>query len=205
MAKSETNPNEKPNRTADQIDHDKAIIAELMLKGYPTRKIAQHLNQVNIPLGYTISHVTVYHHTKEILEEWRESRKEMINTIVEREVAKLDMMEFEAWQAWEQSKKGKSKTKVTGGRIVNGQIAESAPGTAERTIETTTGDPRYMMIVLTCIDKRRELLGYGAAKKVEHSGSITVGVASMDETEMNKERQRIEANFLKKAALKIAT
>jgi len=185
-------------RTPEQIERDKGVISNLMLKSYPTREMARHLSQVTNKDGYTVSHMTIHKHVKEILAEWKEQRKDLINNLIERELGKLDVIEFEAWQAWEASKNGKSRTKVVGGQIKNGTIINSDPGSAERIIENTNGDPRYFAVILQCMDKRRELLGYGAAKKVEHSGSVTIGVANLDESEMRKEKERMLSNMLKK-------
>lgn len=188
-------------RTDEQKERDKAIVSDLMLKSYPTREIAKHLNQITVADGYKVSHITVHKDAKKILEEWREQRSEMITNLVDREIAKLDMMEFEAWQAWEKSKGGRSRTKVRGGRIQNGQLVSSDPGSAERIMENTQGDPRYMMIILQCMDKRRELLGYGAAKRVEHSGSVSISTVQLDEDGIKKEKERMLANLLKKQGI----
>lgn len=184
-------------RTDKQREDDKLIIAKYLLQALPVRTIAERLNEVNQAndKNYTIAYSQVAYDIKQILKEWREERKDTIDLVVDRELKKLDVIEAECWVAWEKSKNGKRVTKINGGTatgatVLGGEIKE-------RSIEETFGDVKFFDKILACMDRRRDLLGYAAVKKIEFSGSVGVGVAPMDEESIAKEKARIMGNMRK--------
>lgn len=76
------------------------------------------------------------------------------------ELAKVDKMEAEAWEAWEKSKAeqvtttGKKKSSTKGDSLEAGTKTEKHPG-----------DPRFLTIIGWCVDKRCEVLGLNAPVK----------------------------------------
>ena len=64
------------------------------------------------------------------------------------EIAKLDLIEKEAWQAWEFSK-SPQQTAV---------VHENTSGqTRRKTVRQSPGDSCFLMIILTCLERRRSL------------------------------------------------
>lgn len=182
-------------RTEKQRQEDCTIIAKYMVQGFSVRNIAEMLNQENEQndKDYSISKSQVMYDMKSILKEWQEERKDLIDLVVDRELKKLDVIEAECWQAWEKSKQGKRTTTIAGGQVINNQAGGGA--IKERKIEETNGEIKYVTMILACMDRRRDLLGYAAPKKVEFSGSVGVGMTPMSEDEIAKEKERIKRNL----------
>lgn len=153
-------------RTVEQREADKAFCAELFVKGYTYRQIADRLNEANRDNGleYTVTYKTVFNDINAILADWKKQQFTDINKYMQLELKKLDKIEVELWAAWENSKGSKRKTKIKGGSI-NDSIA-SGGELAERSLETTNGDPRYLDLLLKVQERRAKLLGYNAPVKV---------------------------------------
>lgn len=154
-------------RTVEQREADKRFCAELFVKGYAYRVIAERLNEYNHENGldYSVTYKTVFMDIRQVLAEWKKERFKDIDNYMQLELKKLDKMEVELWQAWENSKGSKRKTKIKNGTINNG-IATGGE-LAERTLETTDGDPRYLDLLLKVQERRAKLLGYNAPVKVD--------------------------------------
>lgn len=154
-------------RTVEQREADKRFCADLFVKGYGYRVIADRLNEYNHENGleYSITYKTVFMDIQQVLAEWKKERFKDIDNYMQLELKKLDKMEVELWQAWENSKGSKRKTKIKNGTINNG-IATGGE-LAERTLETTDGDPRYLDLLLKVQERRAKLLGYNAPVKVD--------------------------------------
>lgn len=154
-------------RTKEQIESDKVFCADLFVKGYAYREIAKRLNEYNRERGldYEITYKTVYYDIDKVLQEWKKERFETVDNYIQLELKKLDKMEVELWQAWETSKGSKKKTKIKGGIVEDGIASKGE--LAERTLETTNGDPRYLDLLLKVQERRAKLLGYNAPVKVD--------------------------------------
>lgn len=153
-------------RTVEQREADKAFCANLFVKGYTYRQIADKLNEANRENGleYTVTFKTVFNDINAVLAEWKKQQFTDISNYMQLELKKLDKIEIELWTAWENSKGSKRKTKIKNGTINNG-IATGGE-LAERSLETTNGDPRYLDLLLKVQERRAKLLGYNAPMKV---------------------------------------
>lgn len=153
-------------RTVEQREADKAFCANLFVKGYTYRQIADKLNEANRENGleYTVTFKTVFNDINAVLAEWKKQQFSDISNYMQLELKKLDKIEVELWTAWENSKGSKRKTKIKGGGINDG-IATGGE-LAERSLETTNGDPRYLDLLLKVQERRAKLLGYNAPLKV---------------------------------------
>lgn len=102
---------------------------------------------------------------KKIRAEWRTERVAKIDAHMDKELARLDQVEAEAWQAWERSKRNEvTKQEKSGNRPGDqgGPFDEKS-----KTVRGQAGDPRFLSVVLDCVKKRCELLGLNAAVKSE--------------------------------------
>lgn len=153
-------------RTVEQREADKAFCANLFVKGYTYRQIADKLNEANRENGleYTVTFKTVFNDINAVLAEWKKQQFSDISNYMQLELKKLDKIEVELWTAWENSKGSKRKTKIKGGGINDG-IATGGE-LAERSLETTNGDPRYLDLLLKVQERRAKLLGYNAPMRV---------------------------------------
>ncbi len=101
-------------------------------------------------------------HKSQITRDMQAIRKKSMNRAaktfeshVESQLNKLEMLEAEAWAAFEESRKVKKVTKKKGSR-----------GEQEtETVEMRPGDPRYLKIVNDCIAQRNKILGLNAPTK----------------------------------------
>lgn len=154
-------------RTVEQHEADKRFCADLFVKGYAYRVIADRLNEYNHENGleYSVTYKTVFMDIQQVLAEWKKERFKDIDNYMQLELKKLDKMEIELWDAWEKSKSAKRKTKIIGGRISDNSISG---GTLDsRQIEDNNGDPRYLDLLLKIQERRAKLLGYNAPVKVD--------------------------------------
>lgn len=144
--------------------------ANLFLRGMSYREISAQLNSDISARGlsYTITAQTVHLDIRSLLVEWKKERADDISEYIERELRKLDRMEVELWDAWDKSKTGKQRDKTR-----TGDKCFSETGT-----ETTTGDPRYMALLLDIQRRRAKMLGLDSPVKVEIPG-VNVADAAM--------------------------
>lgn len=153
------------DRKPAEVERDRRNIARLYLKGEI---------QVDIAAQLGISQATVSRDIKFIQNEWQTERVYDINEAKQRELAKIDNLELEYWQAWRRSCENK--------QIVNrkGLLGAEDPKTKKRTmignIEVTernegqAGDARFLDGVMDCIKQRCAILGVEAPKRTELTG-----------------------------------
>jgi len=153
-------------------------VSDLYLRGLSQWQIARELG---------IGQATVSRDLEALRVQWRESSSLAIDTILQRELAKIDLIEAEAWIAWERSKENRERT--TKERSSGETSAKS------KVVVVTEGrlpDNEFLKTVQWCISKRCEILGLDAPRKLEHSGEI--GGAAMSEAD----RQALIANIAAK-------
>lgn len=123
-------------------------VAELYLQGWSQSAIA---GQVNADQS------TINRDIKAIQKEWRASSVRNFDAARELEIRKIDLLEREAWAAWERSKKPSQAAVVTG---------EGPSQKTRKTMKNQVGDPRFLDQVNKCIAQRRTLLGLDAPLQV---------------------------------------
>ena len=137
------------SRLASEVERDRRMIGRLYLAGVTQMEIAAQLG---------ISQATVSRDLKFLQAEWQEARINDIDERKRQELAKIDNLELEYWDAWRRSQKDAEVETV---KVVNATIE-----TTNRT-EGQTGDPRFLAGVQWCINKRCELLGLDAPKNID--------------------------------------
>lgn len=164
-------------RSEEQRAYDIKFCADLFLRGYSYRDIADSLNRDLSArgMGYTITFQMVYYDLQQCLIEWKRERLETIDEYVTQELRKLDKMEQQAWEAWEKSKNGKICTKErTGkGRSIKAGTGNDDPeyhGYNETATETSAGNPRFLDLLLNIQQRRAKMLGFDAPVKIEIPG-----------------------------------
>lgn len=152
------------------------IIAELYRKGHSYRDIQKEVKKRLDLKTYSLS--TLSKDVNAMLSEWRTSRVETVDDNLTLELARIDKMLVELWNAWERSKAPKqSKSKTQAGRPGKKGDGEAKGddiipvGLYQTTSEATqTGDPRYMELIHKTLQERRKLLGI--YKEAEQSINI---------------------------------
>lgn len=148
-----------PARTPEQREKDLITISDMALRGRSLRQIAAQIG---------IAHSCIVAEMKLIRERWREDYTAKADEHITRELAKLERMETEAWDAWERSQAA-AVTKRT--RREDGLVAKTIN---EVTSTDQVGNSVYLQLAHDCMKSRRKLLGLDAPEKVEHSGALTV-------------------------------
>lgn len=174
-------------RTEEQRMYDMAFCANLFLRAYSYREIANALNADIKKRGadYEITFQMVYYDMQKLLIEWKRERIDTIDEYITQELRKLDKMEVELWNAWEVSKGGKVREKKrTSSKsrkvLTEDEKASDWYGYNETMNETSSGNPRYFDLLLNVQQRRAKLLGYDAPVKVEMQG---VNIHESDEKE----------------------
>lgn len=163
-------------RSEEQRIYDVRFCADLFLRGYSYREIADALNRDLSArgVGYTISFQMVYYDLQQCLIEWKRDRLETIDEYVTQELRKLDKVEVELWEAWERSKTGKLREKnrqnAKPRKVLEDGDNPEYYGYEETTTETSAGNPRFLDLLLNVQQRRAKMLGFDAPIKVEIPG-----------------------------------
>lgn len=140
------------NRSATQRAHDLELTARLYLKGNYQADIAKEVG-VSVP--------TIVRDLAEIRQRWLESTLRDFDEAKSQELARIDLVEVEAWQGWTDSR-GKNTTE----RIEDKEATQFSGVNKITEIKQLNGDPRYLQVVLGCIERRCKLLGLNEPDKV---------------------------------------
>jgi|GEM_PF-1568106 len=119
-------------------------IAQLSCEGKTVAEIARELRM----RVQSVSSVT-----RALRKEWVKATRKNVETLIAEQLAKLDHVEQEAWQAWHRSREDAVTTKAG---------VKGAQKTAERTVRRSAGNPVYLSRILDCIQRRCRLLGLNA-------------------------------------------
>lgn len=151
----------------------KNIVATKYLKGFGAYDIQRHC----LSLGHTLSVKSVYNYINSLKKEWFENRMTAVDEVIAQQLAKIDNVEREAWDAWENSKKEKqkafNKTIFDGAEPKPGQKPKIKSNEASKTIEASEGNAEFLKVVQWCIDKRLEIIGFGKLNINIQNNSVT--------------------------------
>ena len=151
------NPNGKrrPNRSPSQKAAHRQLIAALYLQGWIQDDIAKEvgLSQATVSLDLNV-----------IRETWLESTLMNFNERQAIELAKIDLVEGEYWEAWIRS------CALITHRSVYDQTSQSWEQEKIELEQARDGDPRFLEGVLKCVRDRCNILGIKAAEKLELTG-----------------------------------
>ena len=174
-------------RSKSQIARDRRKIANLYLQGRIQADIGEELD---------INQSTVSRDLQALQEEWKNSSLIDIDEAKAKELAKVDRLEREYWDAWERSCED-AETKRLEGTLAPGED-QGKPTKQILTRKGQAGDPRFLTGIQWCIERRCKILGIDAPSKREHGGMgggpIQVEVEVED---VNETRKRLLASVQK--------
>lgn len=150
-------------RTEDERERDLEIIARLFLTVKPTLQQAAILLRQETHAEYTISLQQISYDLDTLRKRWRGSANEKIDQIKFKELAKIDILEKEAWDSWFKSK---GEQEIKSEKKQDKKVIDTIIKT-----ENCYGDTKYMNLITWCIDKRIEILGIKEATKIKVSVS----------------------------------
>lgn len=143
-------------RNKAEVIRDRRRIADLYLQGVTQADIAEQL---------TISQSTVSRDIATLHDEWRESALVDINTAKAQELAKIDRLEREYWEAWLESCEDKESSVAEKTMLAKGERSKT-----QLRKEGQSGNPAFLKGVEWCISERCKIVGVYAATKQELSG-----------------------------------
>lgn len=140
------------------------ILAKLYRHGYTYREMREEVMRRLDMKTYSLS--TVKKDVEALLKQWREERSFDLEQLLSAELARIDEIIREAWEAWEKSKEDYEETRQKQ-KGVPTQGGEISTAYIEKTIneQRNCGDPRYLTIIDSQLKERRKLLGLYAAEK----------------------------------------
>lgn len=125
------------------------------------REVAQRYlrgeRQSSIAQFFAVSQAQISMDLKAIHAEWLNRVLQDFSTAKAEELAKLDAIEREAWDAWQRSQ---SEAEVTSQSLT---MPDKRKVSVQR--KTQVGDARYLEVVLQCIQRRCALLGLDAPRQ----------------------------------------
>lgn len=134
-------------RSPSELDRDRRRVAELYLQGQTQHEIAAVLN---------VAQSTISNELKAIRKLWRKSALVDFNEKIDRELAKIDLVEQTFWQAWLASCEDVEQTTMSGGA--------DGPAQVVRKTVKGKGNTACLTGILSCVDRRCKLLGLDAPK-----------------------------------------
>lgn len=134
-----------------EIENRRLTVAERYMRGWSQRQIAKEVG---------VSQYTVFSDLQAIRKAWKESMIRDFDEAKARELEKIDLVEREAWAAWERSQRPSvSKRKGISGK-----------GIVDETKRTgQCGDDSFLGRVAWCITRRCAMLGLDAPVKVANT------------------------------------
>jgi len=129
----------RPTRT--KLSERRRQVANYALQGWTQTAIARHMQ---IPQG------TVSRDLAAMREFWREFPVHDCSKVRLEQLQKIDLVEAEAWAAWQRSQEPQRAAWLTHGK--SGEQSRTS-------LKHQTGDPRYLREVVRCVSQRYEMLG----------------------------------------------
>lgn len=136
-----------------KIDFRRTQVIKFYLKGWTQVDIARELG---------VSQATVSNDIRACRKEWRESRIQDTNELIDEELRRLMLLIREAMAGWDASKAPIETTKIS-------QVGDRKK--AERVVRQQSGDPRFLKVTLEAVRKRFELLGIDPAALADRNSS----------------------------------
>jgi transcriptional regulator with XRE-family HTH domain len=172
---------DRETSTAVRMSNE-AKVADMILKGYSQKDIAATLE---------INPNTLRWYVHKLTEEWRERGQAAIDVVKARELAKIDLIEKEAWAAWERSQEDTEEETVEHTFTRSENVKTKRKG--------QVGDGKFLDVVFKCIEKRLRLFGITEIGPVNPFGG-----SDDDRTDLAKRLQRYDAVLLNRPAILLA-
>lgn len=148
-------------RKEKEIPQDLDFIAPLFLKEIRHGEIATQLQALR---EYRVTTESVYHDIRKLLVIWKDDRANLITSVLEIHLRKLENMERIAWEQFEKSKQSKIKT-VQKERSVfdkkkNKALDNLTNRQHERHVIEGIGDVQWFDRAMQCVKMQAEILGF---------------------------------------------
>lgn len=154
------------NQKKIEIAERRPKVAALYLSGKVQTEIAAELG---------VDQATVSRDLKALQKEWSEQALRDLDQAKAEQLAKIDRLEREYWDAWVKSQ-GEQTT--TGKKLTRDGDKEKAEASTKVAVEP--GDPRFLNGVQWCITQRCKILGIEAATEVKFPQGTQVTITTIE-------------------------
>ena len=144
------------SRINTEVTARRQQVAERYLRGEYQSTIAQ---------AFGVSQAQISKDLAAIRAAWLASAVRDFDLARAQELAKIDAVESEYWQAWERSKKDKETENLEGDGTIDLRTQKPKVTKITKRKEGQSGNPAYLAGILSCIDKRCQILGLDAPKR----------------------------------------
>jgi len=154
-------PSPAAKRTRAERDRDIAeIVAPMYLRGKTHTEICEALNKVR---PYKLSRSQITLDIKELNRRWQKQCNEAVTAVKARQLAVIDEVERAAWEAFERSLQASQRTtQESEAEPVEGKPDLQKKKRARVQRENRDGDPRWLDIVMRCVERRCKIIGVDA-------------------------------------------
>lgn len=167
--------------TEEENEYATRIAVQMWSRGFKWREIAEAIN-AELPEERHVTLQAVHAFVNKIRKGWKEDNRELVNSYYAQALGSLEAMEQEAWREWERSKQESITQTVntTESDILHEPVmdggAKGAPEVVGKVTTTnksmtkrnSTGDTRYLELILRAQERRARLLGLDAPVKVSN-------------------------------------
>ena len=136
-------------RTEREIERDAVLIADWYIRGWTHLQMTDALNAAHYE-GRELSRRMISYDVQKMLKRWRDKAVGDVGVRKAEELARIDRLETEYWEAWDRSKESSKTVQAKKG-------GESQ--TVIQTVKDSDGDPRYLQGVQWCIEQRCKIIG----------------------------------------------
>jgi hypothetical protein len=127
-----------------------AALAILERRKNVAARYVRGATQWEIARAFEVDQKTISNDLAAIRKEWLAGAVRDMDEIKARELAKIDACEAEAWKAWTKSQENAEILRAR----MRGQESQT-----EKVSKGQAGDPRFLDVVLKCVEKRCQILG----------------------------------------------
>jgi hypothetical protein len=179
-------------RTDEERERDLVIIARMYVRGKSQQEMRLSLNSMypDRPLSSKVINTDL----QSIRQAWLNSTLVDFNAAKSKELARLDEVEREAWNAWEKSKDKhvRIEYEVTDDQVPFSmdKIADIQRKKKHKIIEATVGDIRYLEMIERAIKMRCDIFGLFEAKKIQIDWRTEAINAGMDESTIDAVKEK---------------
>lgn len=146
-------------------------VAQMYLSGYTQAEIAHKWKVSQPQISYDLKHIHA---------EWVQAARMSMDEAKARELARIDRLEREYWQAWQRSIGQRERT------LTERTTGEKAHERAQVVKEDNAGESKYLDGVRWCIEQRLKIFGVYAAEKYELSWRQAAQRDGLSEDEANE-------------------
>jgi hypothetical protein len=137
-------------------------LAILQRRRHVARRYLRGESQWEIATSFELDQCTISRDLEALRKEWRAAMNLDTAALRGQELAKIDETERQAWQGWEKSRDH--------AEILRAKMRGSQQET-EKVTRGQCGDPRFLEVILKCVEKRCLLLGLMPVNQTPENGT----------------------------------